>query len=167
MPETRAVPQTAAATRGRTLVVTASVAPGMEQANGLVPEVSEAVTQGRIGGAVKLGHGLGEIGLVVLRVVAIRNRGCIIRAAGRVVVGGNLTGNRVVKTPAISSDRSRGHSKDGGHCKGDRHTSPFSETHGLSLTYSSMKSSWSVRNQASDAAEVPVLSCANDTNCPG
>ncbi len=79
---------------------------------------------------------LGGLGMVVLGVVAVGNGGRKVLATRRVIICGSLAGNRVMQMPAIGPNRVRQtHCENGSQCQRERHASPFSETHGQSLTY--------------------------------
>ena len=115
-----------------TIARPAAVAAVMEQSSRLVPKVLEA--------SVNQPHGLGCLTVIILGIMAVGNRRGIVFATGRVIVSRNLTGNRVIQMPPIRANR-RGQapSEHGGQRQGERYASPFSESHGQSLAYSSMK----------------------------
>lgn len=138
----------ATVSQAATILPAAVVAIAMEQAAAFGAVSPEAIEQ-RTGAPVKRAQGLLGVGVVVLRIVSVGDRRRHVRSAGRVVVSRNLAGNGVVQSPAIRPNRCRSYSQNGGHCKHEWRASPFSETHGQSLTYSSMESSWSIRNPAS------------------
>jgi hypothetical protein len=76
----------------------------------------------------------GEI--VVLGVMSVRNRGCEVLPSRRVIVSRHLAGKRGMKVPPVRQCEIRqAQSEEGRQCHAQRRASPFSETHGQSLTY--------------------------------